>query len=676
MKNILAIFISDIKALSKRFFALAIICAITVLPALYAWFNIFANHDPYGSTGNIKIACASDDLGYEDLEGESVNMGEKVIAELAEKDNINFIPYSSSDDAIRAAESGECYAAIVIHKDFTRSMYDLSAALSSENEVITFYENCKLNAVANKITETAASTVQQTIQVEYLNVLYETVFGKIDKLFGNVDTEESGENVLDAFCRMRDSTRAVSDALAQFSSDSLEFADDLNGISTEGISEKLSGVESAVDASGSSLENVRASYLALSAKLAETVDRMLTILETPETTAAGSGQLKTEAENLLETAASLNAVTPEYYERINEGTEEFMTTLSSATDGGATPSEQVLNNMRQDLKNIKALRGSIDNTITSYFDLLTDLSDNLSPVINSLSRTVSSIDPTMRSAADTLYALDGSMVYLRIMLDELEKTLDRIIENLEAFYENGTLSTLADMLEGDSSAFAEFFSCPVTVKTEALYPVKDYGTAMAPFYSTLAIWVGCVILGAIIKAEADPRKLKNVTENQLFFARFLLYLILSEIQTVIIVMGDVYILGVGCISLGKLWFASAVTSFVFTCLIYSLILAFGDIGKAIVVVIMVLQIAGSGGTYPIEILEPVFSKLYLFFPFPYAIEAMREAICGFYANDYWIYLGELMIFGVLGLIIGLFVRRPFIDVNKYVEEEMHGAGVF
>ena len=676
MKNILAIFISDIKALSKRFFALAIICAITVLPALYAWFNIFANHDPYGSTGNIKIACASDDLGYEDLEGESVNMGEKVIAELAEKDNINFIPYSSSDDAIRAAESGECYAAIVIHKDFTRSMYDLSAALSSENEVITFYENCKLNAVANKITETAASTVQQTIQVEYLNVLYETVFGKIDKLFGNVDTEESGENVLDAFCRMRDSTRAVSDALAQFSSDSLEFADDLNGISTEGISEKLSGVESAVDASGSSLENVRASYLALSAKLAETVDRMLTILETPETTAAGSGQLKTEAENLLETAASLNAVTPEYYERINEGTEEFMTTLSSATDGGATPSEQVLNNMRQDLKNIKALRGSIDNTITSYFDLLTDLSDNLSPVINSLSRTVSSIDPTMRSAADTLYALDGSMVYLRIMLDELEKTLDRIIENLEAFYENGTLSTLADMLEGDSSAFAEFFSCPVTVKTEALYPVKDYGTAMAPFYSTLAIWVGCVILGAIIKAEADPRKLKNVTENQLFFARFLLYLILSEIQTVIIVMGDVYILGVDCISLGKLWFASAVTSFVFTCLIYSLILAFGDIGKAIVVVIMVLQIAGSGGTYPIEILEPVFSKLYLFFPFPYAIEAMREAICGFYANDYWIYLGELMIFGVLGLIIGLFVRRPFIDVNKYVEEEMHGAGVF
>ena len=69
-------------------------------------------------------------------------------------------------------------------------------------------------------------------------------------------------------------------------------------------------------------------------------------------------------------------------------------------------------------------------------------------------------------------------------------------------------------------------------------------------------------------------------------------------------------------------------------MIYSLALAFGDIGKAIVVVIMVVQIAGSSGSYPIEILPDIFSKIYLFFPFPYAINAMREAIFGMYRWDY------------------------------------------
>ena len=109
---------------------------------------------------------------------------------------------------------------------------------------------------------------------------------------------------------------------------------------------------------------------------------------------------------------------------------------------------------------------------------------------------------------------------------------------------------------------------------------------------------------------------------------------------------------------------------VFTTLIYALSISFGDVGKAIVVVIMVVQIAGSSGSYPIEILPVSFNKIYLFFPFPYAINAMREAICGVYRYDYLKYIAELLIFGVIGLVIGLFVRRPFIGMNEFVEEKL------
>ena len=110
-------------------------------------------------------------------------------------------------------------------------------------------------------------------------------------------------------------------------------------------------------------------------------------------------------------------------------------------------------------------------------------------------------------------------------------------------------------------------------------------------------------------------------------------------------------------------------------LIYALTLSFGDIGKAIVVVVMVVQIAGSSGSYPIEILPVIFSKIYRFFPFPYAINALREALCGMYGHDYFIYLGELLLFAVLAGVIGLLVRKPFIGMSNFVSEKIEETEV-
>jgi len=124
-----------------------------------------------------------------------------------------------------------------------------------------------------------------------------------------------------------------------------------------------------------------------------------------------------------------------------------------------------------------------------------------------------------------------------------------------------------------------------------------------------------------------------------------------------------------------MWLSAAVASFVFVLLIYSLTISFGDIGKAIVVVVMVVQIAGSSGSYPIEILPEIFAKIYRFFPFPYAINAMREALCGVYGQDYLVYLLELLLFGALALLIGLVVRSPFLNVNRFVSEKLEETEV-
>lgn len=669
MKNILSIFQSDIKALSRQFFAVVIVIAMLIIPALYAWFNIYANWDPYGNTGNITVAVASDDLGWQDLEGLPVNMGETVLEELSTSESINFKIYDNSDEALRSMESGECYAAIILHEGFTRHMYDIDAALSDPTGTISFYENYKMNAVANKIVETAASTVAQTVQTEYLQVLFETVFGKISEITESIDTEDSANRVESFLVRLRDITGDTSALLEDFIGKSGQIAQDLAGVSTADTSAQVSKARDRISLTAKEVEGLREGYEDRAAEIEKLLDQAIEAVKNMPEPASEEQLLRLEA-MMLELEA--------YGSDVKSVAEDPATLFIKVC-------EQVLVEMqsgkgREDaiasLENLKTLQqDKIYPAATDFYFLLQDFTGGLVPVFNSLSTTVSSIDPTINSAADTILALDDTLDYLRVTLKDLENVLDGLLEKLKAAEESDLLNTVFRMLGGDSRKFAEFFACPVTVASETMYPVADYGTAMSPFYTTLAIWVGCVVLAAVLKTEAEPRELENVTKNQLYWSRFLLFFILNELQTLVIVLGDLYILGITCLDPFRFWLAGAVASFVFTALIYSAVVAFGDIGKAIVVVIMVLQIAGSSGTYPIEILEDIFIDLYKLFPFPYAIDAMREALCGFYGNDYWIFLGELLLFAVLGFLIGLVIRKPFFNINVYVEEEMESTGV-
>lgn len=145
---------------------------------------------------------------------------------------------------------------------------------------------------------------------------------------------------------------------------------------------------------------------------------------------------------------------------------------------------------------------------------------------------------------------------------------------------------------------------------------------------------------------------------------------MGQVQAFITVWGDLYLLKIQCMNKGLFLFAACFTSFVFTLLIYTLTLSFGDIGKALAVVMVVIQIAGSSGTYPIELLPSFFQKVYIYFPFPYAINAMRETISGMYGGNYWMYIFELMIFAIVSLAVGLVIRKPFIKLNHYMHKRM------
>ena len=704
MKNTFKIFFSDIKSLSRHFFAVLVVIAIMIIPALYAWVNIYANSDPYGNTGNISVAVASDDQGYE-----GQNMGESVLEGLKDNKSINWVFTGSTDKAIKGVESGKYYAAIVIGENFSRNMYDLKSALTNDESTVTYYKNAKTNAIAVKITDTAAETVQNNVKVQYLKVLFQTVFTKGQELGEDIDEEQAVNAVIAQLTDLSKSLRHYSDSVGRFVSDSSSISYVLSGIgsSTANASAALSGSQATLSSAQAAVTNAQTSIdqLAngLDGKLAELeadLDAVTDALNKLASSEVLNGSIelhhqmvdnaKNAAANLQTHLEALRAILPE--NSALSGTAYVANTLDALIErtkqmqnqldllyNDASFAEDAANITGACADTVSLMRSMITNQLKTGIDMmLTNLSSTLnmmSPLISSLGITLDDIAPVVESAGDTLSYVSSAMTRLQSLMTRVADACDDLLVKINEGTADERLQTLITVLNGNAEKYAEFLSSPVSVTEETIYPVASYGDAMTPFYSALAIWVGGVVLTAILKVEAEPKGLRNVTEGQKYWGKFILFFVLGQIQTAVIVLGDIYLLGCQCQEPVMFWVASAITSFAFTAVIYSLALAFGDIGRAIVIVIVVMQVAGSSGSYPIEILPDIFSKIYLFFPFPYAINAMREAICGMYQWDYWIYLGELIIFAVGGILIGLVLRKPFIKLNRFVEHEVEKSGV-
>lgn len=320
------------------------------------------------------------------------------------------------------------------------------------------------------------------------------------------------------------------------------------------------------------------------------------------------------------------------------------------------------------------MRNMYTNSLVPQVD---GILDSTTQILGTVSQLLESTNETLKSTSDifdgVVTTIDGtnqSLEQIQTILQTVSGKLTAITEKLNSVSEDERVEALIELMQGDPDTYGEFFSGPVKIDTKEVYPIANYGSAMTPFYTVLALWVGALLLTALVKVKAEPKDMPNVKLHQLFFGRYLLFFVLGQIQAAIVVFGDIYILHCQILDKGVFWLTASVTSFVFTLLVYALTLSFGDIGKAIAVVIMVIQIAGSGGTFPIELLPAVYRNIYIFFPFPYAINAMRETIGGMYGNTYVKSMGELLIFAVASLAIGLIIRKPFIKLNHFVEERM------
>jgi putative membrane protein len=717
MKNILAIFKADVRGLVKNVLALIIIIGLCILPSLYAWFNIYSNWDPYANTGNIKIAAYSEDEGYTGEDGTVQNMGGKILDNLKENTAIGWTMVNSGEEAIEGVKSGDYYAAVVIEKDFSYKMFNMFAE-GFANPGITYYENEKKNAVATKITDTAVSTLQQSIDAQFVDVVIRTVFEQTNNVSGEIETNNKIKEFTDKLTAVNNNLITYETTIESLISANKELTtsvgkaqdeiDSLKGQVDTGIDD-VTGVKNGISTTRTSLSDFNAKVKESMAQIESSLDKVVSELENTTVT----DDVRKMADDMIQTMKDVNTLKKEalkleaaikgiklpsdYDKETQDALNAIGSVIGNADDirevinglGITDAADKVTSRIEAELakktdsvedavRTCKDYASNMRNMFTnSLMPQIDGILANTEQILATVNTLLESINTTLENTGtifdgmvSTIGSTNQSLEQMQVIIQGVSEKLKSVTELFNGTTEDERVQALRKLMSGDPDTYGEFFSEPVKIDTVEVYPIANYGSAMTPFYTVLALWVGALLLTALVKVKAEPKNLQGVKLHQLYFGRYLLFFVLGQIQALVVVLGDIYLLHCQILDKGLFWFTASLTSFVFTLLVYSLTLSFGDIGKAVAVVIMVIQIAGSGGTFPIELLPSVYRNIYIFFPFPYAINAMRETIGGMYGNMYVKSLLQLVIFAVAALVLGLVIRKPFIKWNHFVEKRM------
>ncbi|MBQ3904809.1 MAG: YhgE/Pip domain-containing protein [Eubacterium sp.] len=709
MKNIFKIFNRDLKSIFTNSMAIILAVGLAVIPSLYAWFNIFANWDPYGSTGNMQVAVVIEDEGYKyrDIE---INVGQEIKTNLEANDLIDW-QFVSKQEATKGIEAGKYYAGIEIPSGFSKSLTSIVSD-DFKQPSITYYANEKKNAIATKITDKVVQTVQQEVNESFVTTVINVVSSLINVM---ADATESG--VVDTFGDLQEKLATASETVntVQKSVDSFGNIltlsqtlgealsdDDLKAVleksnklidsgtdMTTLLQSSINGITSYVDValndvtgglSEASKEIGKISSVSDKAQkpIAEATEKLLKVKAQLE---AIRETLETVKEFLPSDLPAMNTLISRLDDRIARA-DRILALLSKASDG-STKAEinniiSKINSLSDDITTVSSdyktkVKPVIDENLSSLIDLLAvtgDLVSNLNGDLPALEAAADTVGASVKSGEELISTIDT-------LLSNIKKQIDSLSKKLEGLGDSEIVNTVKNLSGKHTDELGAFLACPVTVKTDKVYGIENYGSAMAPFYSTLAIWVGAMVLIAVVKTKIKKKKeIGNVRIYQSYFGRMLTFLSFSVTQALIICLGDLYFLKIQCYHPFKFILAGVVAAVAFTVFVYSLGFTFGDIGKSIGIIFLVIQIGGSGGTFPIDVTPNFFRVLNPYMPFTFVINAMRECVCGTYANDYWIDLLKLSTYIGVGLIIGLGVKFLVKKPIRFFEKSVEKTGLF
>ena len=745
MRNVLEIVRNDFRVIRQNTMTGIMVFGLVLIPLLFTCFNVLASWEPFENTEKLKIAVASNDRGHRtDIGAIDVNLGNEVLSKLSRNHEIDW-QITDSEDAIDGTKSGDYYAAIVLPENFSTELMTFYVR-GTKAPKLTLYTNEKKNALSSIITSKGASGVIQEIDKNFTQVVASVGLGVITSLDEYLNTSDSKQaltrvqnRVDDTAARLRSgaqTARSLS-TLVETTVPLVETADSIlenagarmdilrNGSGDGNVAGDLEAavgnvrdsVSTALDATQSSYEGVRDRVnelvdgtQATSGATADTFDAM----------AAKFGQqadgLTAMRDRLEDTVGAVvpGVAKPGYDRAISDlntsiartrGLQESFSAVAADLRGGRDTGSSI----SQAKDAFTAAIAAVENARNSYEQNLRPQIDALSEPVSRLSTDIEVIGEDIRgirgtlsgSPVDTLRKTSAATMGLSNRFDDLAARFDEIHNALEEAKDTGDLSRIAEAVGDDPSALAAQLAAPVQVEEDPVFPVQSFGAGMAPFYATLALWIGALLSSVLIRttvrsrdgqkvgddeaehvvsdavddaqgdaasdeideptsdAQINAAQADDYTRVEKYFGRFATFASVGLVQSTLMVLGLQVYVGIEPAHRFLMLLAGWVISLVFMMIVFSFVFTFDNAGKAICVLLLVMQVSAAGGAYPLPLVPQWVQNISPWLPGTYAIDMFRSSIAGIYEADYWKLMFMLALFIIPSLILALGLQRIF-----------------
>ncbi len=613
MGNIGRIIKDDFRRLFSNVVSVVIVIGLSALPSLFVWYNVLACWDVFDNTGKLKVAVATEDAGFKGgILPVTINVGDDVISGLRGNDDIGWV-FTDTEDALDGARSGRYYAAVVIPETFSEDLLTYCFG-GGEQAYITYYSNEKISAIAPKITDQGADAVSSTINTVLVETVSTVLLGTVDSVWSYAQENGFDESLLALPDNLRNLTVRVDNV-----------ADTITGYATlASDTAKLAG-------------STATAVFSLSESLDSAEDGMDKIIASAQKTIDGSqSALEDALSNINSAFADVSGLDADSLAAIEAARAQVRSALAEYRESLAPA-----------IADLQAALEAVRNKADGSLESLQDVCNKLGARLQTLS---SDLYDTSAQLTDTVSRLHETSDTINAAADKIDEAL--YSENAE---------TLRDMLSGDVEMLASALTEPVGVERVAVYPSENFGSAMSPLYATLGLFIGALLIMVIVSprpAAATVEKLKNPKQWQLYLGHYGMVLFIATMQSLILSLGNIFFLQIQVLHPWLYILCCWVASFAFSFIIYTLVVLFANLGKAMAVLLLIMQVTGCEGSFPLALLPDFVSTLSPYLPATHVVSAMRAAMMGIYAGDFWMSLAALGIMVVPFLVLGLVLGKP------------------
>lgn len=725
MKNIFKIYMRDLKSIFTHIGALIIVGAILILPCLYTWINLKADWDPYGKTNDVQIAIVNNDEGCK-IYDYKYNIGNEITNELIKENKYgwNLVSEEKADEGI---EEGTYYAKIIIPKDFSKELFG-ERSVDKDNVDIKYILNQKLNPIASKMADSGANDIKDELNGDIIQSVDKAIFEQLNNLGikakeykpdiikllelvkeVNEDLpkiDKSIENVQNGITSSREALNNINNLMPKISKILYQGQDIVNDIRECSKDLKVNGNQvgnvikqdldvliSVLNDTKDILNSVDIDKINAGIQAGQTMvtDTAINVLTT----------IKTKIENGISVINGVDKILSYINSIISNQSLTNIINHFNTISNNLTNANNKIDAMITNIKNKEKIELSslndINALVNASYDVVVNIKDNynniLLPAINNFGDKITSsnnininiaenIDKALPDISNFLGQLDSILKFgddefgkLKDVIPSVSNKLELVLNTAKDVSDNYDVDEIVKILENNYEKTGEFFRNPVVIDKESIHSIPNYGSQLAPFFSTLGLWIAGYLLVMLLTTKAKKTKEDlEVSDTQEYFGKLLTFITIGVVQSIILIAGNLFVLGVYVEHPGLLFLLSIFISIVFITILYTFSSVFGIIGKILGIILLVLQLCASGGTFPVEVMSRFYQIINPYLPFKYSIGIMREvsreiAPVALYSN-----ILKLVIFMIVSVLIGVLFKSVVNKCTKKYKEEWENSG--